>query len=321
MSRSSSRPAPPRVRRRSRSSRAASRSTRATGSRRLVLTPDDGSEEIAYPITKRSRLLISDGDHVEVGTQLVAGCGRPEEGPAHPRPACHAEAPGRRGAGGLPLAGCGHPRQAHRGHRAADAAPRDGPRLRRHRPAARRARRAWPLRGREPRGGRRGRPAGVGSSGAHGHHEGVARDGLVAVGGLLPGDHPGAHRGRDVAVAPTRCSASRRTSSSASSSRPGTGLPRYGNVAVEPTEEAKAELYPTFGYDEIDFPPSASAPARRSRSRTSTSATSADRRRLDAAPEGVPVTVGPRRARTGSGAPSAFVQAWLVEPCACASPL
>jgi DNA-directed RNA polymerase subunit beta' len=34
----------------------------------------------------------------------------------------------------------------------------------------------------------------------------------------------------------------------------GTGLPRYRNVEVEPTEQAKAELYPSFGYDEIDFP-------------------------------------------------------------------
>jgi DNA-directed RNA polymerase subunit beta' len=34
----------------------------------------------------------------------------------------------------------------------------------------------------------------------------------------------------------------------------GTGLPRYHEVSVEPTEEAKAELYPSFGYDEIDFP-------------------------------------------------------------------
>jgi DNA-directed RNA polymerase subunit beta' len=34
----------------------------------------------------------------------------------------------------------------------------------------------------------------------------------------------------------------------------GTGLARYRNVSVEPTEAAKAELYPSFGYDEIDFP-------------------------------------------------------------------
>ena len=31
----------------------------------------------------------------------------------------------------------------------------------------------------------------------HGDHEGLAGHGLVARGGLLPGDHPGAHRGRD----------------------------------------------------------------------------------------------------------------------------
>src|SRR5690606_40547780 len=35
----------------------------------------------------------------------------------------------------------------------------------------------------------------------------------------------------------------------------GTGLPRYRNVRVEPTEEAKAEIYPSFGYDEIDYGP------------------------------------------------------------------
>ena len=47
--------------------------------RRIVLTPDDGSEEIAYPITKRSRLLVADGDHVEVGTQLVQGAVDPKK--------------------------------------------------------------------------------------------------------------------------------------------------------------------------------------------------------------------------------------------------
>jgi DNA-directed RNA polymerase subunit beta' len=35
----------------------------------------------------------------------------------------------------------------------------------------------------------------------------------------------------------------------------GTGISKYRAVRVEPTEEAKAELYPSFGYDEIDFPP------------------------------------------------------------------
>ena len=58
----------------------------------------------------------------------------------------------------------------------------------------------------------------------------------------------------------------------------GTGLPRYRNIRVEPTEEAKAALYPTSATTRSTSPPWASAPARRCRSRTSTTATTADRR-------------------------------------------
>ena len=36
--------------------------------------------------------------------------------------------------------------------------------------------------------------AGRGPSGAHGHHQGLAGHRLLAVGSLVPGDHPGAHR-------------------------------------------------------------------------------------------------------------------------------
>ncbi|MGO1181826.1 MAG: DNA-directed RNA polymerase subunit beta' [Micrococcaceae bacterium] len=46
---------------------------------RLVLTPDDGSEEIIYPVLRRSRLLVEDGEHVAVGTQLVAGAVDPKQ--------------------------------------------------------------------------------------------------------------------------------------------------------------------------------------------------------------------------------------------------
>ena len=50
----------------------------------------------------------------------------------------------------------------------------------------------------ENRAARRVEPAsGRGSSRAHGNHEGVARDRLVVVGGLVPGDHPSAHRSGD----------------------------------------------------------------------------------------------------------------------------
>lgn len=42
-------------------------------SRKLVVVPDDGSEEVAYPVSKRSRLLIEDGQQVEVGQKLIMG--------------------------------------------------------------------------------------------------------------------------------------------------------------------------------------------------------------------------------------------------------
>jgi len=47
--------------------------------RRIVITPDDGSDEVAYQVSVRSRLLVSDGDHVTVGQQLVAGSVNPHE--------------------------------------------------------------------------------------------------------------------------------------------------------------------------------------------------------------------------------------------------
>ena len=51
----------------------------ADKTRKLVVVPDDGSEEMAYPVSKRARLLIADGDHVEVGQQLVVGAKDPKQ--------------------------------------------------------------------------------------------------------------------------------------------------------------------------------------------------------------------------------------------------
>ncbi|MDN5558500.1 MAG: DNA-directed RNA polymerase subunit beta', partial [Ruaniaceae bacterium] len=47
--------------------------------RQIKITHDDGSEPSLYPVSRRSRLLISDGDHVAVGTQLVAGAVDPKK--------------------------------------------------------------------------------------------------------------------------------------------------------------------------------------------------------------------------------------------------
>ena len=48
-------------------------------SRKIILTPDNGDEAVIYPVLKRSTLLVSDGDHVELGQQLQVGTVDPKE--------------------------------------------------------------------------------------------------------------------------------------------------------------------------------------------------------------------------------------------------
>ncbi len=48
-------------------------------SRKVRVIPDDGSEVAEYPVSKRSRLLVHDGDHIEVGDQLTVGTPDPKE--------------------------------------------------------------------------------------------------------------------------------------------------------------------------------------------------------------------------------------------------
>jgi DNA-directed RNA polymerase subunit beta' len=47
--------------------------------RKIVVVPDDGSEEVATPISKRTRLLVEDGEHVTVGQQLTVGAVDPKQ--------------------------------------------------------------------------------------------------------------------------------------------------------------------------------------------------------------------------------------------------
>ncbi|MGH8940508.1 MAG: DNA-directed RNA polymerase subunit beta', partial [Actinomycetes bacterium] len=47
--------------------------------REIIVVPDDGSDETAYTISKRARLLVQDGDHVEVGQQLIVGAIDPKQ--------------------------------------------------------------------------------------------------------------------------------------------------------------------------------------------------------------------------------------------------
>jgi DNA-directed RNA polymerase subunit beta' len=47
--------------------------------RKITVTPDDGSDEISYPVSKRSRLRVTDGDSVAVGDKLIEGAVNPHE--------------------------------------------------------------------------------------------------------------------------------------------------------------------------------------------------------------------------------------------------
>jgi DNA-directed RNA polymerase subunit beta' len=47
--------------------------------RKIIILPDDGGEEVAYQVPMRSRLLVADGDHVHVGQQLIQGAVNPHE--------------------------------------------------------------------------------------------------------------------------------------------------------------------------------------------------------------------------------------------------
>lgn len=47
--------------------------------RKIIVVPDDGSEEIAHQVSKRARMLVEDGAQVEVGTQLMVGAVDPKQ--------------------------------------------------------------------------------------------------------------------------------------------------------------------------------------------------------------------------------------------------
>ncbi len=47
--------------------------------KKIVVTPDDGGEEVAYPITRRQKLLVDEGTRVEVGQKMVVGAIDPKQ--------------------------------------------------------------------------------------------------------------------------------------------------------------------------------------------------------------------------------------------------
>jgi DNA-directed RNA polymerase subunit beta' len=47
--------------------------------RKIIIVPDDGSDEVSYQVSMRARLQVADGDHVHVGQQLIEGAVNPHE--------------------------------------------------------------------------------------------------------------------------------------------------------------------------------------------------------------------------------------------------
>ena len=122
----------------------------------------------------------------------------PARHPHHPRREGAGQVPGRRGAGDLPPAGRAHQRQAHRGDRPPDAAPRphQGGRATPSSWSAIRSRSGASRRRTSACSAKSGR-AGDRRAAAARHHQGEPLDRELHLGRVLPGDDQGAHRGRD----------------------------------------------------------------------------------------------------------------------------
>ncbi|PFG34031.1 DNA-directed RNA polymerase subunit beta' [Sanguibacter antarcticus] len=221
--------------------------------RRIVLTPEDGSEEIAYAVTKRSRLLVEDGQEVVVGTQLVQGAVDPKKvlrilGPRATQKHLVDEVQQVYRSQGVDI----HDkhievivRQMLRRVTVLDSGdsillPGELAERGRFEDANRRA----VAEGGQPASGR---PELMGITKAS-----LATDSWLSAASF-----------QETTRVLTEAAMSGRRDPLLGLKEnvilgklipAGTGLPRYGNVRVEPTEEAKAELYPSFGYDEIDFP-------------------------------------------------------------------
>ena len=164
--------------------------------RRIRVTSEDG-DMVEYPVSFRARLSVSAGDRVEVGQQLTEGSVNPHEilrvkGVLELQKHMVDEVQQVYRSQGVTI----HDKHIELIARQmlrkvhiiepgdTDFLPGDLQNRRRFEEPQRR--------------GRRGRrPAGQRPSGAARDNEGVARHGLVAVGGVVPGDHAGAHRRGD----------------------------------------------------------------------------------------------------------------------------
>ena len=222
--------------------------------RKIVITPDDGTEDVSYQVTRRARSLVHDGDHVAVGQQLVAGAVDPKKvlrilGPRAVQKHLVDEVQDTYRSQGVDI----HDkhievivRQMLRRVTVLDSGASNllpGE-------LAERARFEDENRRVVSEGGQpaSGRPELMGITKAS-----LATDSWLSAASFQETTKvltEAAMSGRSDALMGLKENVILGKLIPA-----GTGLPRYRNIRVEPTEEAKAELYPSFGYDEIDYGP------------------------------------------------------------------
>ena len=106
--------------------------------RKIVIIPDDGSEEVAYLVQKSKVIDVQEGDYVKRGDNLVGGSPDPHDILEVLGRRCAGRISRHRDPGSLSTAGREDQRQAHRGDRSPDAAEGRDHRRRRHHPAGRR---------------------------------------------------------------------------------------------------------------------------------------------------------------------------------------
>ena len=92
--------------------------------RRIVIDAKEGEAE--YPVSRRARLRVTDGDIGRARHPADRGSSRSQGGPRDSGRACLPAVPGRPGPGGLSQPGRRDPRQAHRADRSSDASPDPG---------------------------------------------------------------------------------------------------------------------------------------------------------------------------------------------------
>jgi DNA-directed RNA polymerase subunit beta' len=221
-------------------------------SRRIVLTPNDGSEELTYQVSKRARLLVEDGQEVAVGTQFVQGAVDPKKvlrilGPRATQKHLVDEVQHVYRSQGVDI----HDkhievivRQMLRRVTVLDSGDTEllpGE-------LAERARFEDANRG----------AVATGATPASGRPElmGITKASLATESWLSAASFQETTRVLTEAAMSGRRDPLLGLKENVILGKlipAGTGLPRYREVEVEPTEEAKTELYPNFGYDEIDF--------------------------------------------------------------------